>query len=1135
MSRLLKDPLPPRVVDVQGRASHPLVSAWVTANAGAGKTHVLTQRVLRLLLSGAAPEAILCLTYTKAAAAEMRGRVASRLADWAVWPKAKLIETLTELEGNPPSPELVVKARQLFARALETPGGLKIQTIHAFAESVLHRFPLEAGVPVDFAVIEEGEQASMVSAVRERVLAGGLAGTGPEADAVEVLFGLMSDHAIGEGIGAALADMRSLRPVLADVPAAKERLRRSLGLSQLGRLEVDLVAGTLLTPEVCNEIVGRLGPTSKFGTHLSSKPSLDRTLLLDLLLTGRMEPRKSVLSAGEGRTHPDLVELLDRECARVVAAITAEVAIRIVQRSEALLDTLAAIVRQYRDRKRMRSLLDFDDLIAGIVRLLGDPTLGPWVRYKLDAGLAHILVDESQDTNAEQWQVVRLLTDDFFSGAGGERRLRTVFAVGDQKQSIFSFQGADPLLFPEEGEHYRRLALDAGQAFERLDLNFSFRTTQPVLDAVDRLRGRFGRGHLLHPEKGTLHEAVRAHQAGSVTLWPPIRVSQPDEADEATPFALPITDFRSAHRQVAERIASEIRAWIDARRPLGQRGRSVVEDDVLILVQSRGALFEEIIRALGKFRLRSPGADRLKVTSHIAVLDLLALGDVLANPAEDLQLASLLRSPLFDVSEDDLFAIAHGRAGTLFAALATSSLPAARIAYRQLADWQAKLDRERPFEFFAGVLYAGGGLRRFHARLGPEVDDVLSEFLELALQHEGSHQPSLQGFVAELRGRSVDIKRELAESGGGVRVMTVHGAKGLEAPIVILADAATKPHSSHLRSDVYFPTASGPYFVCPGSEKPRPPAIDAIFLAGAERVEEEYWRKLYVGMTRAEDELYLTGVLTKKGNLDGSWYEAVGEALRDEAEEQEEIVEGERGLIFPRGRIIAAELDTDTIQILPLAEPLRVAPLPAPQSIPVLHPSSAYVPLLDPDKLLQSGAEGALGADAARREGLALHALLQHLGRIAPQDRDRVLAEALAVLLADTPDRHAALAAKAQSILSRPDLAFLFGPDSRAEVPFAADMLRDGQPIRLVGRIDRLVVTDSEVLVVDFKSDANPPVAVENVPPGYVTQLGLYALAARQLFECRAVRTAILWTALESLMFLPDVVTSASVTSFTMR
>ena len=1143
MNRRLQNPMPESVTAPQRRASDPASSVWVRANAGSGKTHVLTERVLRLLLSGVSPEEILCLTYTKAAAAEMRRRVAARLADWALLPDAELERRLTELERRPPAPATLDRARTLFARALETPGGLKINTIHAFCESVLHRFPLEAGVPFDFSVIEDIDASALIRRSREAVIAEGLKGASDTSAAVETLFTLLSDHSLTLAIDASLAEGRKLRHVLADRPAAKARLRRLVGLKPGETRDAVL-------RRAADEAIFPPSRQAELFAHLPPDPGKTRNLrFVDRLWRARTQmadglTRFEVFLKDGGDPYadrctakirdPGLAAAVGAEHDRLAALYPALRRATLIERSEALLDLLAAIVGRYEQLKRARSWLDFDDLIEKLGDLFADPGQAPWVRYKLDANLTHILVDESQDTNVEQWRVVRELAAEFFAGEGAVTRPRTLFAVGDAKQSIYSFQGADPALFDAAGRDFHAAAIAAERDFADVPLHTSFRTLPGILAAVDLVFADEKRQRaVLSLNEPVSHETARAELGGTVTLWPPLGETEDEGDGDSWPLDPPAR-LQRAPRRLAVLIATEIGGWIASSRPLGPRGRPVRAEDILILVQSRSALFAELIRALSLKGIPTPGADRLPVTDHIAVLDLLALGDVLANPGDNLQLAAVLRSPLFDVTEEELFVLAAGRTGWLWRALEASQLPSAREAAERLGRRRARHDFSRPYEFYADVLYRHQGLKRFHVRLGGEIDDVMVEFLQLALAHEQAPSPSLQSFLAEMRAEDISIKRDLAEPRNGVRVMTVHGAKGLEAPIVILADAASRAGATQLPPVLVLKDAPGPLLLHAPSKATHTPETlpqrDAVEAAA----EAEYWRKLYVGMTRAEDELYLTGYLTKNGRLDGTWYQAVETSLASAADRVEDAEGRLLAQVFPAGRPPSAAGASGPASTATRRAPLELPPLPTPVLVPTVLPSSAFSAVASA-RVFDTAAEAIVSADVARRSGIALHALLQHLAGLPPGDRERVAEKALPVLLPEAPAAHAGLARKALAILGNPAFAELFGPDSRAEVPFFINARRDGKPVRLAGRIDRILVAKGRVLVVDYKSDATPPGSLADVPKPYLTQVGLYAQVAGQLFPGLAVEAGILWTTLESLMILSQPSIRDAVSAFTMQ
>ncbi|VAW20553.1 FIG061771: ATP-dependent nuclease subunit A [hydrothermal vent metagenome] len=1123
----------PDIVKNQLKAGDPDCSAWVSANAGSGKTHILVERVLRLLLSGVAPENILCLTYTKAAAAEMSQRVAFRLSEWAVIGEAELHKTLNALGGMAPSAKQMARARTLFAHALETPGGLKINTIHAFCEAALHRFPLEAEVPVGFCVIEDAERAEMVRLARERVLAEGLAGDEKTAGAVGKLFATLSDAQIETAVDSALGQARQLKQVLADPEKAKANLRKAIGIDKNQTIP-DLEQAGLSACVFNRHLAARVfeltppGDGERKFEDLLARIDWNRPKLADFFKafltnagTARTSgfPKKKILDQD-----PELAALMLKEAERLQELLGAIKHVRIAELSEALLDVLGAINKRYENGKQFRGRLDFDDLVTRFEALITKKQDAEWVRYKLDSSLTHILVDESQDTNPDQWNVVTKLVEEFFAGQGAVERPRSVFAVGDEKQSIYSFQGADPALFGETGRLLRNRAANSRKKWENIRFRASFRTLENILTAIDYVSIRQDISEaLLWPGEPEPHESARTDKGGMVTLWPPLRDTS-DAAKETKWPTSPQISSKTIQYQLARRIVGQICHWLEKNRPLAQRQRPVRPDDILILVQSRGPLFEEIIRALKKSAIPTPGADRLPVSEHIVVRDLLTLGDVLLTPEDDLSLATLLRSPLFSLSESELESLCIGRKKhtSVWSALREKAKTQkfAHIALEQLTGWRDVVDFDRPYEFFAHILFASGGLRRFYMRLGGEIEDVINEFMDLALAHEQSTQPSLQGFLASMRVRKISIKREFSTT-GGVRIMTVHGAKGLEAPIVILADAA----SCEIKSSPVFVRGGPTPFLAHISPAQNHTALtDNLLRQPAKDAQmAEYWRKLYVAMTRAEDELYITGYLNKKGKLESTWYQAVEDALKEQCATVKIFGEDEAGLRFPEK--IPARLE---IKKHPEKMPQEPPPPPLPGPLErlyepeIVHPSLAGSADFETIVAPQNNAREPTTADQAKNEGVALHALLQHLADFEPGQRQKIAGKAIEKLLPDQPQVQEKLTAKALAIFSGPDAQLLFGKNSRAELPILISGFKNSKPARLVGRIDRLIIQNGQALVVDFKSNATPPANPNDLSLAYKMQLGLYLQAAMRLFPDLSAQAAIYWSASQTLMYLSN-------------
>ena len=1131
----------------QLRAGNPEKSVWVSANAGSGKTYILTKRVLRLLLGGVEPQNILCLTYTKAAAAEMKSRIGKDLSEWVLLDDDKLRKELKKISGKTPSAKEIAHARTLFALALETPGGLKISTIHGFCEAALHRFPLEADVPVNFSVIEENERTSLIERETKKALAAGLDGDSETARAVADLFMHMSDDAIKKAIGSALANGRNLHPVLSDVEVAKNNLRNLLNIKSkrtLEQISQEIVDSTLFDRQSFNETIELLEHSSANATrkrfvNLLAKmdfEALSAEGLKTAFLTDGGDPRKNLMLTKEKSRHKQLLELLEAEQERIFRLNLEAKKIALLERSEALIDVLAKIWNSYEKTKKSMEVLDFDDLVTRFELLLSKGNSADWVRYKMDAGMTHILVDESQDTNPDQWRVIKLLVEEFFVGETSNTKNRTIFGVGDEKQSIFGFQGAEPELFDLTGRELQSKARQAKKLFEKVSFLASFRTLPNILEAIDMLcqRPDIAKALLAHDCKVT-HESARKDKGGSIVFWPPPE-KEKFQSKELEWTNEPKKLLQTKERQTAELIGEQIKNWLDSKRALCARGRAVRADDILILLQSRGPVFHEIIRALKSRNIPTPGADRLIVNSHIVVQDLKALGEILLNPNDDLTLAALLRSPLFGFSEGQLETVCLGRDKNTtvwkFLGKKAKTHDWAARAYDELKEMRSRLDFERPYEFYSDVLFTRQGLKKFHQRLGEEIDEVLNAFLDLALEHENSFQPSLQGFLHMLGEQKIEIKRELNETGGGVRVMSVHGAKGLEAPIVILADATSKPR---LKDTVFFGDSDRPMLVHASKEQHTSETLEHLRQKRNDEEKAEYWRKLYVAMTRAEDELYITGSkeITKedmeKPGSQQNWYGAILDALTGQTGTCNIFNETKKAICFPAN--LPAPLEIPVIDqctgknvTLPKFKKLSLPAAPR-----IIRPSNVDDDILPQEHLEQedvfrSGSEklshihGENTSPDARKSGIALHSLLQYLAPLEPQGREKTGFFALEKILPDYPEEHKTLVEKALSILNDPNAKRLFGKNSRAELPIFVNGEKDGAPITIIGRIDRTIVENDKVLLVDFKSSANIPMSPEQTRRQYLVQMGLYLRCGEKLFEGYEVSTAIYWTWNQTLM-----------------
>ena len=1113
----------------QRRAADPSASAWVSANAGSGKTYVLANRVIRLLLSGVDPARILCLTFTKAAAAHMSNTVFRRLAEWAVADDNRLRAALADLGEDAADPRLLPRARRLFARALETPGGLKVLTIHAFCERILHQFPFEARVPAAFAVLDDRQQADLVAAARDEVLTRAAENDDTAlSQALAELVGEVSDAVFDKALNEVLARgehlARLMRPGGADARArVRTRLARALGVGQ-GQTVAAIDAEILdegIPDARWPELIGWLRSGGKSDNDLAdclaaaaaeTNDEIRRTLYLGLCLTKQLKPRSERIFVTKKlrAQRSDLYNLLMEERKRLGDLIERRRAAAAVERSFALLTVADAVWTRYSAEKARRGALDFADLITATKRLMEDHGAA-WVHFKLDQGIDHVLVDEAQDTSPDQWKIVQLLTSEFTAGKGARDAVRTVFAVGDEKQSIFGFQGAAPEMFARARLDYERRHREAQLEFHAEPLTQSFRTTAEVLAAVDRVFSLpEAYAGLQFDDAGPHHETARQDAPGEVQVWPLIE-PQENESDDK-PWFLPLDSEteKSPLMRHARRIADAVKGWTEGRDALGPC-EPISEGQILILVRSRGPLFEAILRELKNRNLKVAGADRLDIGKHIAVLDLLALADALLLPADDLQLACALKSPLFGLDDEDLMRIAPERKGSLRSALRASADERHRAAEAKLLDFDHLARHLRPFDFYAHVLGAGGGRKAFRARLGHEVDDVLDEFLRLAMTYGESETATLAGFTAWMRAAPAEIKRDLETAGEDVRVMTVHGSKGLEAKLVVLADFGAERHGS-LAPAIYTPPEpdrredEAGLLVWSPRAKDDPPALTEAREAEKARERGEHRRLLYVGLTRAEDRLVIAAHRTKRTKPDGSWHKLVTDALGAPFSEERDVPAlGGKVLVYRRGELSA-----------PQTKPQEASGPPSPPGwlFERLPRERAEADRIAPSRALQHAFAGTGGRSdlPARERGVLLHRLLEELPRLAPEARRDAALRYLARRAEAAPeDARAALAGEALDLLADPRIAELLAKPGRAEVPVAGEIERPGRaPLRISGQIDRLIVEDARVTVLDFKSDRPVPAAP---PESYVAQLALYRALLQRIFPGREVACALIWTA----------------------
>lgn len=1097
----------------QSRASSPADHAALSASAGTGKTHVLVARVLRLLLAEVDPSAILCLTFTKAAAAEMAERVNARLAHWVRLEDKVLRKELHAL-GEPNDPERVARARTLFASVLDAPGGgLRVQTIHAFAQSLLAAFPSEAGLAPGFRPLDEREQRQLARAA----LAGLLVRAEAEGD-----LGLVADMQalslrLGEGDAEAFLAQCGRAPdalaALGPREGVEARLRHLFGLP-LGDIEAAI-------ERECGDDAFDIPGLRAIAAHnlgWSARSGQQRASVCEAWLAASPAERAATLAglhevwatkAGEPRAFGSgSAPQAEGYAALAMAAFDCCGRLLAMRRTAALVADLAAglragqaFARAYGEAKVAAGAADFDDLIRWAERLLLTPGMGEWVRYKLDQGTDHILVDEAQDTNEAQWNIVRALSAEFFAGKGAPHRRRTIFTVGDYKQAIFGFQGTNPESFEVARAWFQREANAIDRDFLDLSMDRSFRSAPPILALVDGVIDALGHEAFGLPRRPNPHESHHDTRPGSVTLWQPYaQETAASEEDEGEEGWIP-----DAVRAYATQLARQVKAWLDAPFHLECEKRPLQPRDIMILVRRRSTLAGLIVARLHAEGVPVAGVDRLLLTAPLAVQDLLAAVRFAVQPDDDLTLASLLVSPLLGWTQEQLYAVAFGREGALWPAVREKGGETAEA----LGALLAMADYATPHDFLETILSGQlDGRRRLLARLGPEARDPIEELLSSAIEFEASGPPLLQRFLDWFARGEVEIVRDPSGPLDAVRVMTAHGSKGLQSPVVILADACVDPdrQRSRLAGLRIDDTHVVPIFRPRAAELAEPLAGELAAREARDR--QEHWRLLYVALTRAEERLYVGGAL---GTADrgaapaNSWHAAVATALAALG-----------------GQAVADPLWTSATRFgqpeLRRGRPAPTAAALAP-AVPDWLSRAAPVEARPPRPLAPSAPAEDESANppptpamrAAAERGRLLHRLFERLPDVPRPERnvraDAWLAGAAGVT--DAAQRHA-LIADACRVIDDPALAPLFAPEALAEAPIAA-VTADGAVVS--GTVDRLLVEAERVRLVDFKTGRSLPASAADIPAGHLRQIAAYVAALEVVFPGRAIEASLLYTA----------------------
>ncbi len=1167
--------------EAQNIASNPEHSAWVSASAGTGKTKVLTDRVLRLLLprengrDGTPARRLVCLTFTRAAANEMAVRITKTLGSWAVMDVEgdnSLYQILEKLLGYAPTQKHIDAAKRLFAEVVDTPGGLQIMTIHAFCQSILGRFPIEAGVPPDFKIMDDERgrelmglaQARMINkAQREENAGSPLAqaffnlsvGLSPDSFSAQLegmskeksqISALLEKYNGAGGIYARLCVLYDISPNDSENELISEFCREG----QFDRDGLRQVV-ELLLQDKGKKAVERAGYMAEWlEASQEERIRLFRTYQRAFLTQNETIHQQAFPPKALGKKFPQAVDILHKEAERVLAAIDKIKCVHSARMTRDIFYVAQDVLENYEHIKCAQGYLDYDDLISRTMELLSGETETfrkldaktrtqalPWVLYKLDQGIDHVLIDEAQDTNPEQWKIIETLSDDFFSGQGArEDIVRTYFTVGDIKQSIYGFQRAAPDEFKRMEDIFDRKIRQAGQVNNIVPLDISFRSTESVLRVVDNVfRDEDSQAAL--GEKKLHHRAHRKGQEGVVELWP---IFETLKSEKAEPWA-PVVQVReqlSGAEDMARFIADKIKNWVSRKELLKSRGRPIQPGDIMILVRSRTGIVERLIRALKANKVPVSGADRMVVRDQLAVQDLVAVARFCLLPEDDLTLAEVLKSPLIGWDDDDLFALSYGRKGTLWQELCNTDwgrldvfsgkikIPdedKIKSVQLYLSKMTGRARTLNSYEFFSIILNescpadAYSGMRAMCKRLGEEVFDPIEELLNMALEFTYDHADHLQKFLDEQERVRKEIKREMEEAGNKVRIMTIHGSKGLQSPIVILPDTMRKKQQRD-NDKMLWPAKTGldvPLYAA--NKNMMPPLYVSYKNQKMRSEEEEQQRLLYVAMTRAADRLYVTGFTGAQKAQEGGWYDKIKSAmLDDESVQRIETVQGE--VLRIENKQIAEPdkvKDESYGEMLSSPPPSWVFDIPATEPSPP-KPLVPSTPSRDEEEQ-DRGLSPLKTADNRRfLRGNVMHKLLEFLPEYPLSKHKEIAARFMDKNAGDLSQQiRDNIVKEVCAILSHPEYRNFFLPGSMAEVSVTA-LMPDNKVIS--GQIDRLVICEEDIWIVDYKTNRPSPEEAGGVPKVYSDQLKAYRDVIQKIYPKHTIHCALLWTDVPRLM-----------------
>lgn len=1115
----------------QLKSSDPSLSVWVSASAGTGKTKILTDRVLKLLLQGSAPSKILCLTFTKAAACEMLERVNHELKLWHEASEEVLQNSLFLLFGQSPTHQEMVTAKNLFNILLNSSEQLQIQTIHGFCQSLLKLFPFEASITPGFEVIDDIKSRDLISKVSNSVF-DDIADI-EEKEAFNFIERNIHDIYL-QNLQNEIIDARIKFKFLLDhfgnAKNYETFLKESMDITDSLEQYFEEFSKEIKELKIYSDVSNEYSFLEEYNNYLSL-PKEERSKnfhqIKEVFLTKLDMPRRKIISSKRAKENPDLLEFIEKVQNHIIKLDQRRKAFLLIRDSKFLFLLASKLVTNYDEAKKKLGYLDYDDLIYFANKLLNNSDSKEWVLYKLDGGIDHILIDEAQDTSPEQWKIISALMHEFYSG--NDSTGRTIFVVGDEKQSIYSFQGADLKAFQGMKEFlYEQMNLSY-RRYEIVDLAFSYRSAAAIVKFVEVTFDRLSKFEDYNFPSYNNLQCFRSKHQGCVEIWPVITSEEGPEL--FWPVCSPSTS-QSLGWKLGVNIANYVKNLIESKVVLPSTNRVVSEKDILILIRKRDANSLDMIKALQKSGLGMSGIDRLTISKSLEAKDIISLAKFVLQPFDDLNLAALLKSPFFSLNDNELKEIIiYDKTKSIWEnlqSLKKSSLPGTEdeeempgikeIARRDsLAlndgkfynhhefrsknhEIQKKLSHEYSLigskleefyelylahsvqDFFHVILNTLGYRKNLLKFGGEESSDIINEFLTLSTNFARDISSNLQEFVIWFEKNNTEIKR-IVEKNNKIRIMTIHGAKGLQAPIVIIADNGSLPRNINniiwTKEDIALWTSSSYNHDYLDKHKKYNKKLEY----------EEYLRLLYVAMTRAEDKLIMAGYRdkTSSDSTYSSWHNIMQETMQqlESTEEQYSFMESPV--------LIYKDPSLEDIVIIESAQECREEEV----SLPIIPEPD---PIMRKFTIMESTSR-LMDAKTAMIFGSIFHKIMEDTIR----NMDFSIPKIHPMLNILPVAQREFIASKIEQILDLEEFQKLLKLEIKTEVNIGIEI--DGKT--RVGRIDFMAISEDRIVILDYKTGSYN--ASNPLPESYIEQLSFYKNTISKIYSNHIVEAKILW------------------------